>query len=197
MSGALDGLKVLDLSRILAGPTCTQLLGDLGAEVIKIENPATNGNDTRSWGPPYIHGPDGAPTDLSAYFMSANRNKKSVAIDMKTIQGQTQIKLLAAQADIIVENFKPGTLTRYGLDHHALLAANSQLIYCSISGFGQTGPNASKPGYDLMAQGFGDIMSLKGELEGAPPVFGQDTDRVLTELSGQEFTNQTPLVVLK
>lgn len=151
MSGAPDGLKVLDLSRILAGPTCTQLLGDLGAEVIKMENPATHGDDTRSWGPPYVTGPDDPDADLSAYFMSANRNKKSVAIDMKTIQGQVQIKMLAAQADIIVENFKPSTLARYGLDHDALMQAHPKLIYCSISGFGQTGPNASMPGCDLTA----------------------------------------------
>ncbi len=179
MSGALDGLKVLDLSRILAGPTCTQLLGDLGAEVIKIENPATNGDDTRSWGPPYVTGPDDTDTDLSAYFMSANRNKKSVAIDMKTIQGQMQIKLLAAQADIIVENFKPGSLARYGLDHDAMMQAHPNLIYCSISGFGQTGPNASKPGYDLMAQGFGGIMSLTGEPEGEPMKVGVGVSDVM------------------
>lgn len=179
MSGALDGLKVLDLSRILAGPTCTQLLGDLGAEVIKIENPATNGDDTRSWGPPYVTGPNDTDTDLSAYFMSANRNKKSVAIDMKTIQGQMQIKLLAAQADIIVENFKPGSLAGYGLDHDAMMQAHPNLIYCSISGFGQTGPNAAKPGYDLMAQGFGGIMSLTGEPEGEPMKVGVGVSDVM------------------
>lgn len=179
MSGALDGLKVLDLSRILAGPTCTQLLGDLGAEVIKIENPATNGDDTRSWGPPYVTGPDDTDTDLSAYFMSANRNKKSVAINMKTIQGQMQIKLLAAQADIIVENFKPGSLARYGLDHDTMMQAHPNLIYCSISGFGQTGPNSSKPGYDLMAQGFGGIMSLTGEPEGEPMKVGVGVSDVM------------------
>lgn len=172
MTGPLDGVKVLDLSRILAGPTATQLLGDLGAEVIKIENPATNGDDTRSWGPPFVEDHEGAPTDLSAYFMSANRNKKSVAIDITSVVGQTQIRQLAAQSDIFVENFKPGGLRKYGLDHETILKANPRLVYCSISGFGQTGPNASKPGYDLMAQGYGGIMSLTGEPDGEPMKVG-------------------------
>ncbi|GFE63918.1 CaiB/BaiF CoA transferase family protein [Litoreibacter roseus] len=172
MTGALDGLVVLDLSRILAGPTCTQLLGDLGATVIKIENPKTGGDDTRSWGPPFVRTPDGKDTDLSAYFMSANRNKKSVAVDIADPSGQEIIKALAATADIVIENFKPGGLAKYGLDHDTLLAAHPGLIYCSISGFGQTGPNRDKPGYDLMAQGFGGIMSLNGEPEGEPMKVG-------------------------
>lgn len=172
MAGALDGLRILDLSRILAGPTCTQLLGDLGAEVIKIENPATGGDDTRSWGPPFVEGPDGEPTDLSAYFMSANRNKLSVAIDITTEEGQVAVKALAADCDVVIENFKPGGLAKYGLDAESLMAADPALVYCSISGFGQTGPNASKPGYDLMAQGFGGIMSLTGEPEGEPMKVG-------------------------
>ncbi len=172
MAGALDGLRILDLSRILAGPTCTQLLGDLGAEVIKIENPATGGDDTRSWGPPFVEGPDGEPTDLSAYFMSANRNKLSVAIDITTEEGQAAVKALAADCDVVIENFKPGGLAKYGLDAESLMAADPALVYCSISGFGQTGPNASKPGYDLMAQGFGGIMSLTGEPEGEPMKVG-------------------------
>ncbi|QBY02723.1 CoA transferase [Rhodophyticola sp. CCM32] len=168
MAGALDGLKILDLSRILAGPTCTQLLGDLGAEVIKIENPRTGGDDTRSWGPPFAPGLDGAPTDLSTYFMAANRNKLSVAADISTKEGQALILALVAEADVVIENFKPGGLNRYGLDAETLLNRFPQLVYCSISGFGQTGPNASKPGYDLMAQGFGGIMSLTGEPDGQP-----------------------------
>ncbi len=172
MTGALDGLVVLDLSRILAGPTCTQLLGDLGAKVIKIENPVTGGDDTRVWGPPFATDVDGAPTDLSAYFMSANRNKLSVAIDIASQEGQEQVRALAAQADIVIENFKPGGLAKYGLDHASMLAAHPSLVYCSISGFGQTGPNASKPGYDIMAQGFGGIMSLTGEPEGEPMKVG-------------------------
>jgi crotonobetainyl-CoA:carnitine CoA-transferase CaiB-like acyl-CoA transferase len=172
MVGALDGLIVLDLSRILAGPTCTQLLGDLGAEVIKIENPATGGDDTRSWGPPFATAPDGTDTDLSAYFICANRNKKSVAVDITTKEGQDLIRQLAARADVVIENFKPGGLTKYGLDHDSLLAAYPQLVYCSISGFGQTGPNRDKPGYDLMAQGYGGIMSVTGEPDGQPMKVG-------------------------
>ncbi len=166
--GALDGLTILDLSRILAGPTCTQLLGDLGAEVIKIENPKSGGDDTRGWGPPFVEGADGEQTDLSAYFMCANRNKLSVAVDIATEEGQETIRALAETADVIIENFKPDGLKKYGLDHETLLKAHSHLIYCSISGFGQTGPNREKPGYDLMAQGFGGIMSLTGEPEGQP-----------------------------
>jgi formyl-CoA transferase len=168
MTGALDGIRILDLTRILAGPTCTQLLGDLGAEVIKVENPSTGGDDTRQWGPPYLTGTDGQPTDLSAYFVSANRNKLSVAIDIATADGQAQVRALAATADIMIENFKPGGLAKYGLDAASMLAAYPGLVYCSVSGFGQTGPNRTKPGYDLMAQGFGGIMSLTGEPDGQP-----------------------------
>ncbi len=172
MPGPLDGLKVLDLSRILAGPTCTQLLGDLGAEIWKIENPRSGGDDTRAWGPVYAKSADGQPTDLSAYFMCANRNKKSIAVDISTPEGQDIIHALAAQADILIENFKTGGLAKYGLDHAAICARHPALIYCSITGFGQTGPNADKPGYDLMAQGWGGIMSLTGEPEGAPMKVG-------------------------
>ncbi len=170
--GPLKGVKVLDLSRILAGPTCTQLLGDLGASVIKIENPATGGDDTRQWGPPYVEDADGNRSDLSAYFMAANRNKKSVAIDITTAKGQAEIKRLASYADILIENFKPGGLAKYGLDYVSLSQELPGLVYCSISGYGQTGPNASKPGYDLMAQGYGGIMSLTGDPEGAPMKVG-------------------------
>ncbi|NVK16049.1 MAG: CoA transferase [Rhodobacteraceae bacterium] len=166
--GALKGVKVLDLSRILAGPTCTQLLGDLGATVIKVENPKTGGDDTRQWGPPYVVDDDGQQSDLSAYFMAANRNKRSVAIDIATEEGQQAIRRLAAEADILIENFKPGGLGKYGLDYASLKDDLPGLIYCSISGYGQTGPNSHKPGYDIMAQGFGGIMSLTGEPEGQP-----------------------------
>ncbi|WP_342078876.1 CaiB/BaiF CoA-transferase family protein [Yoonia sp. SS1-5] len=165
--GPLDGLRILDLSRILAGPTCTQLLGDLGAEVIKIENP-NGGDDTRSWGPPFVTDADGAPTDLSSYFLCANRNKLSVAVDIATTAGQETIRAIAAQSDVVIENFKPGGLAKYGLDAKTLLGDDPALIYCSISGYGQTGPNAHKPGYDLMAQGYGGIMSLTGAPDGEP-----------------------------
>ncbi|UWQ59865.1 CoA transferase [Leisingera caerulea] len=166
--GALNGVKVLDLSRILAGPTCTQLLGDLGATVIKVENPKTGGDDTRQWGPPYMTDADGHQSDLSAYFMAANRNKRSVSIDIATPAGQEAIRRLAAEADILIENFKPGGLAKYGLDYNSLKDELPGLIYCSISGYGQTGPNSHKPGYDIMAQGFGGIMSLTGEPGGQP-----------------------------
>jgi len=170
--GALTGLRILDLSRILAGPTATQLLGDLGADVIKIENPKTKGDDTRAWGPPYVTGADGAATDLSAYFNSANRNKRSVSVDLATPEGQSIIRQIAAQCDVVIENFKPGALAKYGLDHESLLTAHPALVCCSISGFGQTGPNSNKPGYDLLAQGYGGIMSLTGETEGEPMKVG-------------------------
>ncbi len=170
-TGPLKGIRVLDLSRILAGPTCTQLLGDLGAEVIKIENPK-GGDDTRSWGPPFVAGADGAPTDRSSYFLCANRNKYSVAVDISTSEGQDTIRAIAAQSDIVIENFKPGGLQKYGLDAATLCAGDPALIYCSISGYGQTGPNAHKPGYDLMAQGYGGIMSLTGAAEGEPMKVG-------------------------
>ena len=169
--GPLHGVRVLDLSRILAGPTCTQLLGDLGATVLKIENPGTGGDDTRQWGPPYVK--DGSEdTDLSAYFRSANRNKLSVSIDIATPEGQAEVRRLAALADIVLENFKPGGLAKYGMDYAGLSAVNPKLVYGSISGYGQTGPNASKPGYDLMAQGYGGIMSLTGDPNGAPMKVG-------------------------
>lgn len=166
--GALDGLVVLDLTRVLAGPTATQLMGDLGALVLKVENPATGGDDTRAWGPPFV---DGAP-DLSAYFMAANRNKLSVAADLAAEDGRALVRALAARADVVIENFKPGGLAKYGLDHETLLAAHPGLVYCSISGFGQTGPNRDKPGYDIMAQGLGGIMSLTGPVEGPPMKVG-------------------------
>ena len=169
---ALAGLFVLDLTRILAGPTATQLLGDLGATVIKVENPKTGGDDTRGWGPNYARDEAGQPTDLSAYFMAANRNKQSIAVDISTPEGQEIVRALAARADVVVENYKPGGLEKYGLDHATLLAAHPGLVYCSISGFGQTGPNRDQPGYDLMAQGYGGIMSLTGAPDGPPMKVG-------------------------
>lgn len=170
-AGPLSGLRVLDLSRILAGPTCTQLLGDLGADVIKIERPGA-GDDTRSWGPPFVTGPDGRPTHNSAYYLSANRNKRSVAIDISSPEGAATARRLAAACDIVVENFKVGGLAKYGLDHASLRTEHPSLIWCSITGFGQTGPNAHRPGYDITAQGFGGIMSLTGEPEGEPVKVG-------------------------
>jgi len=159
--GALSGLLVLDLSRILAGPTCTQILGDLGAEVLKIERPG-RGDDTRGWGPPFLKDKDGNDTSESAYYLSSNRNKASVAIDLASEDGQQLIRNLAAKADILVENFKVGDLKRRELDYETLKALNPKLIYCSISGFGQTGPYAHRAGYDFLIQGMGGIMSLTG-----------------------------------
>ncbi|MGJ8624688.1 MAG: CaiB/BaiF CoA transferase family protein, partial [Yoonia sp.] len=169
--GALDGVLVLDLSRILAGPSATQLLGDLGATVIKIENPKTGGDDTRTWGPPYVETPDGE-SDLSAYFSSANRNKHSVAADISTDEGRELVQSIAAQAQIVIENYKPGGLVKYGLDYATLSTLNPALVYCSITGFGQTGPNAAQPGYDVMAQGYGGVMSITGEPDGPPTKVG-------------------------
>jgi len=169
--GALDSLVVLDLTRILAGPTATQLLGDLGATVWKIEAPGA-GDDTRGWGPPYVPDPDGGASDVSAYFMAANRNKRSVALDLADPGAQATVLRLAARADVVVENFKPGGLVKYGLDHATVRARHPGLVWCSISGFGQTGPHRDKPGYDLLAQGYGGIMSLTGEPDGRPMKVG-------------------------
>ncbi|MES0883104.1 CaiB/BaiF CoA transferase family protein [Roseibium sp. SCP14] len=159
--GSLAGLVVLDLSRILAGPTCTQILGDLGAEVIKIERPG-RGDDTRGWGPPFLKDGDGNETQESAYYLSSNRNKASVAIDLASEEGQKMIRELAVKADILVENFKVGDLKRRGLDYETLKALNPRLIYCSVTGFGQTGPYSHRAGYDFLIQGMGGIMSLTG-----------------------------------
>jgi len=167
MSGPLDGIRVFDLSRILAGPTCTQLLGDLGADVIKIDPPGA-GDDTRKWGPPYIKTKDGKDTKESAYYLSSNRNKRSLAIDISRKAGQALARRLIAKCDIMVENFKVGDMAKYGLAHKDLARENPRLVYCSITGFGQTGPYAPRAGYDMLAQGLGGIMSVTGEPDGPP-----------------------------
>ena len=169
--GALSGVTVLDLTRVLAGPYCTQMLGDLGADVIKIERPGA-GDDTRRFAPPFMTGPDGQDTSESAYFMSANRNKRSVEIDLSSETGQAIVHEIALKADVLVENFKTGNLARYGLGYDDLKAANPKLVYCSITGFGQTGPYSSRPGYDFLIQGMGGIMSLTGEADGEPQKVG-------------------------
>jgi crotonobetainyl-CoA:carnitine CoA-transferase CaiB-like acyl-CoA transferase len=161
-TGALSGITVIDLTRVLAGPYCTQLLGDLGADVIKIERPGS-GDDTRRFAPPFVKDPDGNSTGESAYYMSANRNKRSVVVDLTKGEGQSLVKRLAGTADALVENFKTGDLARYGLGWEDLRAINPRLVYCSITGFGQTGPYASRPGYDFLIQGMGGIMSITGE----------------------------------
>ncbi|MDZ7829816.1 MAG: CaiB/BaiF CoA-transferase family protein [Halofilum sp. (in: g-proteobacteria)] len=169
--GALSHLRVLDLSRVLAGPTAGQILADLGAEVIKVERPG-RGDDTRHWGPPWLNDEAGRATGESAYFLSANRGKKSVAIDIAQAEGQQLVRDLAARSDILLENFKVGGLARYGLDHESLAALNPRLIHCSITGFGETGPYADRPGYDFLIQGMGGLMSITGEpddVEGGGP----------------------------
>ncbi len=165
--GALKGVRILDLTRILAGPFCTQMLGDLGADVIKVER-LGRGDDTRHWGPNYIQDSDGNDTGESAYFVSANRNKRSVAIDIATPDGADLIRGLAEKCDVLVENYKVGGLAKYGLGYDELSAANPKLVYCSITGFGQTGPYAGRAGYDFLIQGMGGVMSLTGEPDGAP-----------------------------
>lgn len=167
MNGALSHIRVLDLSRVLAGPWAGQILADLGAEVIKVEQPG-KGDDTRSWGPPYLKDQNGRDTAESAYFLCANRGKRSITIDLTREAGQTLVRQLAAQSDILLENFKAGGLAQYGLDYESLKSINPGLIYCSITGFGQTGPYRHRPGYDFMIQGMGGLMSLTGECDDAP-----------------------------
>ena len=163
---ALDGVRVLDLSRVLAGPWCTQTLADLGADVVKVERPGV-GDDTRGWGPPFLPAADGSDSAESAYFLGANRNKRSITCDLSSAQGQQLIRDLAARADVLVENFKVGDMQRYGLDYSSLKAINPKLVYCSITGFGQTGPYAERAGYDFAVQAMGGLMSVTGERDEA------------------------------
>lgn len=164
--GSLDGIRVLDLSRILAGPTATQLMADLGAEVIKVEKPEC-GDDTRSWGPPFLADADGNDSDISAYFLCANRNKKSIAIDLASEDGVALIRRLVAISDIVVENYKPGDLARRGIGYEDLIKIKPDIIWCSITGFGQTGPYSDRTGYDFLIQAMGGIMSITGEPDAA------------------------------
>jgi crotonobetainyl-CoA:carnitine CoA-transferase CaiB-like acyl-CoA transferase len=180
MKGCLTGLRVLDLSRILAGPWATQLLADLGAEVIKIERPG-EGDDTRGWGPPFVVGEHDADL-FSAYYLAANRGKKSVAVDLSSREGREIVASLAKSCDVVVENFKVGGLKRLGLDYDALSAVNPRLIYCSISGFGQTGPYKDKPGYDLLVQAMGGLMSITGTPDGEPMKVGVAVADIFTGL---------------
>ncbi len=177
LTGPLAGIKVLDLSRVLAGPWSGQMLGDLGAEVIKVEQPG-QGDDTRKWGPPFLE--DGSRD--SAYYLCANRNKRSVAIDLAKPEGQDLIRQLAAQADIVLENFRVGGLAKYGLDYASLKAVKPDLIYCSITGFGQTGPEKDKGGYDFLIQGMSGIMSVTGDADGHPLKVGIPVSDLTTGL---------------
>ncbi len=167
MSGPLNGIRVFDLTRVLAGPSCTQILGDLGADVIKIERPE-RGDDTRKYGPPFVLDVDGTETTESGYYLSANRNKRSVTLNLTGAEGQSLAKRMINQCQVLAENFKVGNLAKFGLDYASLKAENPGLVYCSITGFGQTGPKAKRPGYDFMAQGLGGIMSITGPPGGEP-----------------------------
>jgi crotonobetainyl-CoA:carnitine CoA-transferase CaiB-like acyl-CoA transferase len=194
MDKPLTGLKVLELARILAGPWAGQLLADLGAEVIKVERPGA-GDDTRGWGPPFV-GKDGS----AAYFHGCNRGKSSVAIDLESPEGQERVRALAAEADVLIENFKVGGLAKYGLDYTSLAEVNPRLVYCSITGFGQDGPYASRAGYDFMIQGMGGIMDLTGDPDGEPQKIGvafadiftgvYASTAILAALRGREATGR-------
>lgn len=167
MQGALSHIRVLDMSRILAGPWCTQNLADLGADVIKVERPG-QGDDTRSWGPPWLPDGQGGHLGDSTYFSSANRGKRSVTIDFSQAEGQRMIRALAEKCDVLVENYKVGDLKRYGLDYESIKQVNPAIVYCSVTGFGQDGPYAHRPGYDFVFQGMGGLMSITGERDGLP-----------------------------
>lgn len=167
MSGALSHIRVLDLTRVLAGPWACQMLADLGAEVIKIERPGS-GDDTRAWGPPYLKDEEGRDTRESAYFLSTNRGKKSVTLDIATPEGQAIVRKLAMESDVFIENYKVGDMARYGLSYDDLKALNPRLVYCSVTGFGQDGPMSSFAGYDFVIQGMGGLMSITGERDDLP-----------------------------
>jgi crotonobetainyl-CoA:carnitine CoA-transferase CaiB-like acyl-CoA transferase len=178
MPGPLSGLRVLELARILAGPWAGQLMADLGADVIKVERKGT-GDDTRGWGPPFVPAADGGHLG-AAYFHGANRGKRSIELDFETAEGQRLVKKLAARSDVLIENFKVGGLKKFGLDYASMSKEFPRLIYCSITGFGQTGPYASRAGYDLMAQGIGGFMSLTGEADGEPTRAGVPIADIMT-----------------
>jgi crotonobetainyl-CoA:carnitine CoA-transferase CaiB-like acyl-CoA transferase len=165
--GALEHLKVLDLSRVLAGPWCGQILADLGADVVKVERPGA-GDDTRAWGPPFVKRPDGSETHEAAYYLSTNRGKRSITADLGHEGGRALVRRLAGKADILIENYKVGSLRKFGLDHESLRAENPRLIYCSITGYGQTGPYADHAGYDLIVEAMGGFMSITGERDDRP-----------------------------
>ena len=181
MSGSLSHIRVLDLSRVLAGPWCSQHLADLGAEVIKIERPGS-GDETRAWGPPYLQDADGNDTTEAAYYLSCNRGKKSLTLDISTPAGQDIVRKLAAKSDVVLENYKVGQLKKYGLHYDDLNAINPKLVYCSITGFGQTGPWRHRPGYDFIIQGLGGLMSITGERDDLPGGGPQKVGVAVTDL---------------
>ncbi|SET38097.1 Crotonobetainyl-CoA:carnitine CoA-transferase CaiB [Oceanobacillus limi] len=174
MTGALENIRILDLSRVLAGPYCTMILGDLGAEVIKVEAPGGS-DDTRKWGPPFQN-------DMSAYYLCANRNKKSITVDLKSVDGIDLIKELVKESDVLIHNFKTGTMDRFGLDYENLASINPSLVYCSITGFGETGPYKEMPGYDFIIQAMSGFMSITGDSESGPQKVGIAITDILTGL---------------
>ena len=180
-SGPLSHLRVLDLSRILAGPWAGQILADLGADVIKVERPGA-GDDTRAWGPPFLKDSDGKDTREAGYYLAVNRGKRSIALDLDKPEGQAIVKALAARADIVLENFKAGTLARFGLDYESLKTINPRLVYCSITGFGQTGPKRDHAAYDFMIQGMGGLMSITGEADDMPGTTPQKVGVPITDI---------------
>ncbi len=194
-TGALSHIRVLDLSRILAGPWASQLLGDLGADVLKVERPGA-GDDTRGWGPPFLQDTQGHDTETAAYFLSANRNKRSVSIDMAQPEGQALIRQLATHSDVLIENFKVGGLRQYGLDYDSLRAINPRLVYCSITGFGQNGPYAPRAGYDFLIQGLGGLMSLTGLPDGEPGAGPMKVGVALTDVLTGLYASNAILAAL-
>ncbi len=195
MSGALSHIRVLDLSRILAGPWAGQMLADLGADVIKVERPGA-GDDTRGWGPPWMKDEQGADTSVAAYYLCANRNKRSITIDITKPEGQELVRRLAAESDVLLENFKVGGLRQYGLDYDSLKAINPRLIYCSITGFGQNGPYAPRAGYDFLIQGMGGLMSLSGRPDGEPGAGPMKVGVALTDILTGLYASNAVLAAL-
>ncbi|MEM8498122.1 MAG: CaiB/BaiF CoA-transferase family protein [Pseudomonadota bacterium] len=196
MAGPLAGIRVLDLSRVLAGPWCTQTLADLGAEIIKIERPGA-GDDTRYWGPPWLKNAKGEETAEAAYYLGANRGKHSVTIDIGKVEGQELIRELAAQCDVLVENFKTGGLAKKGLSYADLKAINPRLIYCSITGFGQTGPMAEEAGYDYLIQARGGLMSVTGEADGEPGAGPQRVGLAVSDLTTGMYSTIAILAAIR
>lgn len=195
MTSPLNGIRILDLSRVLAGPWCTQNLADLGAEVIKVERPGA-GDDTRTWGPPFLKKRDGSDTTDSAYYLAANRGKKSITLDLASPAGQATVRELAAKSDVVVENYKVGQLTKYGLDYESLVKVNPSLVYCSVTGFGQTGPWAHRPGYDFIIQGIGGLMSVTGEADDRPGGGPQKVGVAVADLFTGMYATQAILAAL-
>jgi len=195
MPTALEGIRVLDLSRVLAGPWCSQNLADLGAEVIKVERPGA-GDDTRGWGPPFLKAKDGTDTEDSAYYLAANRGKRSITLDLGTEAGRAVVRDLARASDVVIENYKVGTLARYGLDYASLAAVNPRLVYCSITGFGQTGPWSHRAGYDFIIQGLGGLMSVTGEADDRPGGGPQKVGVAVADLSTGLYATQAILAAL-